>query len=49
MAQSFERGKSDAARAIEAEIERPRSKIGQLVVERISASDSVNQIPNQFG
>ena len=34
MAQTFERGKSDEARASEAEIEKLHSKIGQLVVER---------------
>ncbi|WP_413848426.1 IS3 family transposase [Tateyamaria sp.] len=34
MASAFERGKSDAARSSEAEIEKLHSKIGQLVVER---------------
>ena len=34
MAQTFERGKSDEARASEAEIEKLHSKIGQLVVDR---------------
>jgi len=34
MASGFERGKSDDARASEAEIEKLHSKIGQLVVER---------------
>ena len=34
MAAGFERGKSDTARASEAEIKKLHSKIGQLVVER---------------
>lgn len=44
MAQTFERGKSDAARATEAEIEKLHSKIGQLVVERDFLASASHQL-----
>ncbi len=44
MAQAFGRGKSDEARASEAEIEKLHSKIGQLVVERDLLASASHQM-----
>jgi len=44
MASAFERGKSDAARSSEAEMEKLHSKIGQLVVERDFIASASHQL-----
>ncbi len=44
MAAGFERGKSDAARTPEAEIDKLHSKIGQLVVERDFLTEASRQL-----
>ncbi len=49
MASGFERGKSDDARASEAEIEKLHSKIGQLVVERDFLVNASHQLFGKRG